>query len=448
MHNRKKEKSSENTPLIIQPSAPPPWEIGPEPVYSTGYENLYANESHSVAAPEHSMMSEHRWKADRKAKLLEWGQKREEFMHRKPTFLVDQLVSGSGLYPLRMLDETQWLTNFESQQANQIADILFDVGGLAYPMALDIISLLVYDVDVRIVLDNSGSMGQTMLGQQMSIPDEYAGVRSPMSPYTERWKMAEDSLKKWFMIFDILQISPPIYFLNATRHYGRRVQGVPVAEIFSRTNPGGTTPMTQTFSMLLDDYVRENSRDSPLLVLALTDGEANNQDQFNSLLDRVQNKIYGNVQVCFMGISLEERDIEWFEHEECANSRIRTIEPFEVERTEMLQKTVITKEGEYSFAMHTYRALLTNFFPADYDYEAKIQNLRHRIYITWHGKDRWWSQKNFCYRAFSCIMDLFICTPFYLSTCYCCCGWLQGGECGHYHHTYCVEMVCGEGEYL
>ena len=83
----------------------------------------------------------------------------------------------------------------------------------------------------------------------------------------------------------------------------------------------------------------------------------------------------------------------------------------------MLQKTVITKEGEYSFAMHTYRALLTNFFPADYDYEAKIQNLRHRIYITWHGKDRWWSQKNFCYRAFSCIMDLFICTPFYLSTC-------------------------------
>mmetsp|Transcript_86889 Transcript_86889/g.270140 ORF Transcript_86889/g.270140 Transcript_86889/m.270140 type:complete len:216 (+) Transcript_86889:41-688(+) len=38
--------------------------------------------------------------------------------------------------------------------------------------------------------------------------------------------------------------------------------------------------------------------------------------------------------------------------------------------------------------MHTYRALVTNFFPADYDYEAPLQTLRHRLYITLHALDR------------------------------------------------------------
>merc|ERR1719461_1835781 len=185
-----------------------------------------------------------------------------------------------------------------------------------------------------------------------------------------------------------------------------------------------------------------------LHIIMITDGEANNMRQFSQLLDAMQNMRYGDVQVCIMGLSLVPEDIEWFENEECEDTRIRTVEAFEVELAQMMRREVVKKEGDYNFEMHTFRVLVTNLFPSDYDYEAPIQNLRHRIYITWHGKDRWWSQKNLCYRAFSCIMDLFICTPFYLSTCYCCCGWLQGGECGHYHHTYCVEMVCGEGEYL
>ena len=41
--------------------------------------------------------------------------------------------------------------------------------------------------------------------------------------------------------------------------------------------------------------------------------------------------------------------------------------------------------------MHVTRALVTNFYPADYDY---VQNFRHRLYITIHGRDLWCGQQN------------------------------------------------------
>ena len=71
-----------------------------------------------------------------------------------------------------------------------------------------------------------------------------------------------------------------------------------------------------------------------------------------------------HVQVCFMGLSLVAKDIEWFENEECDDTRIRTIEPWEVEQQQILWRKVIERAGQYTFAMHTMRALLTN--PARY----------------------------------------------------------------------------------
>lgn len=57
---------------------------------------------------------------------------------------------------------------------------------------------------------------------------------------------------------------------------------------------------------------------------------------------------------------------------------MRTIEAYEVEQQQMLRKEVIGTENDYTFDMHVYRALVTNFYPADYDYEAPLQNIRHR----------------------------------------------------------------------
>merc|ERR1711988_752683 len=122
---------------------------------------------------------------------------------------------------------------------------------------------------------------------------------------------------------------------------------------------------------------------------------------FNSELDRVQNGVHGDSQVCFMGLSLVPQDIEWFENEECDETRIRTVEAYEVEQRQIQLREVVSKEGAYNFEMHSYRVLLTNFFPADYDYEAPLQNLRHRLYITCHGRDRWWGLYNPCWRACS-----------------------------------------------
>ena len=50
--------------------------------------------------------------------------------------------------------------------------------------------------------------------------------------------------------------------------------------------------------------------------------------------------------MCLLGLSLVPRDVEWFENEECEDSRVRTIEPLEVERVQMIRREVIGYEGE------------------------------------------------------------------------------------------------------
>merc|ERR1719254_117617 len=95
---------------------------------------------------------------------------------------------------------------------------------------------------------------------------------------------------------------------------------------------------------------------------------------FNALLDCVQNGQYGHMQVCLLGLSLVPADIEWFENEECDETRIRTVEAYEVEARQIRRREVVRHEDGYNFEMHSYRSLVTNFSPADYDYEAPLQN--------------------------------------------------------------------------
>lgn len=196
--------------------------------------------------------------------------------------------------------------------------------------------------------------------------------------------------------------------------------------------------MTITLQNVLNDRPEPNR---PMLILAITDGEADDMISFSNLLDRVQNLQFGDVQVCLMGLSLVKEDIEWFEMEECDETRIRTVEAFEVEHRQIQLKEVVKKEGNYNFFMHEYRVLVTNFFPAEYDYEAHLQNLRHRLYITVHGRDRWYGINNPCW---NCICTNMLCPACFLGTCFHCNGWCQGNDCGKYEKPQCLEGWCGE----
>merc|ERR1712084_31616 len=99
------------------------------------------------------------------------------------------------------------------------------------------------------------------------------------------------------------------------------------------------------------------------------DGEADNPYSFNAVLAQIQNNVYGDVQCCFMGLSLKPEDIEWFENEECDETRIRTVEAYEVEQRQIQLKEVVNASDRmgYNFEMHSYRALVTNYYPAEYD---------------------------------------------------------------------------------
>jgi hypothetical protein len=268
-------------------------------------------------------------------------------------------------------------------------------------LARDMLALKIYNIDVRIILDDSGSMNAGMMseggragsnqwtpermrkvfGNRAFQPDSIGAFAcSPYGPLTSRWKMAEDALHQWQQVFDILGLRRKIYLLNRSYHSDD------VTQIF-RQSPAGRTPMGATLLQVLQDHRRE-SLSQTCLVLVLTDGEATDKSIFVNTLDDIQDGLWGDVQVCLLGLSLDKEDIDFFEDEECDDTRIRTIEPWEVEQQQILWRKVIQRPGEYNFAMHTFRALVTNFFPADYDYEAPIQTLRHRLYITLHAIDR------------------------------------------------------------
>merc|ERR1712146_631947 len=130
-------------------------------------------------------------------------------------------------------------------------------------------------------------------------------------------------------------MDPDLYLLNNQGGSSRLVCSEIEHRVFNH-QPGGTTPMTQALQRAIGDHLRAHPRERGnggrlLLLLVITDGEADDMVSFNNLLDECQNGRYGDVQVCLLGLSLVPRDIEWFENEECDETRIRTIEAYEVE---------------------------------------------------------------------------------------------------------------------
>lgn len=342
--------------------------------------------------------------------------------------------------------------------------------GRANALARDMLTPLIYSIEVKIILDDSGSMAGSMFGragiagnqeqvlQRLVQPRSCCGLLpsrkqlpapapSPISPWEPRWKFALDALRRWHEIYSVLGIDPVVYQMNGPQ---LRLSSFASGNAFHR---GGRTPSTETLFQVLTRRNRQsqvtrqdliNNIRNPLrqcpgrqFVLILTDGEANNMETFMSLLDQCQNGVFGDIQICFLGISLEPADIEWFEEEECEETRIRTIEPFEVEQRQIRMREVVQQEAGYNFDMHSVRALVTNFFPADYDYEAPLQNLRHRLYITAHGRDRWWGDMHPCWKCFS--VPISWCC--FIGTGACCCGWCQGNECGKCRKPECWECA-------
>jgi len=408
--------------------------------------------------------------------------RREAYMHRAPKFLMDQMCSGSGLYPVRLLDDS-WLLPEEQQMVIRLEQELSQTGR-AHELAWDMLTPLVYNVDVKVVLDNSGSMQLDMFGQQaynggyaqswidstgmenqLLMRQLFAQRRgfmsgaqpstaaAPLSPFHRRWYFARDAMRRWGAVFNILGIDPPMYLLNRTAAVsysrGGKLRCSQMEQVFAQP-PGGGTPMTEAIASALADHLEaartpQGTVDphKPCLILVITDGEANDMISFNNLLDSIQNGVYGDVQVCLLGLSLVPKDIEWFENEECDETRIRTIEAYEVEAQQIRYREVVKREDGYNFYMHSYRSLVTNYFPADYDYEAPLQNFRHRLYITMHGRDRWWGLNNFFWK---CACSYGFCTCCFLATGGHLCGFCQGNDCGKCQKPEALEGCCeGEG---
>eukprot|EP00746_Dinoflagellata_sp_MGD_P022504 gnl/MRDRNA2_/MRDRNA2_152667_c0_seq1.p1 gnl/MRDRNA2_/MRDRNA2_152667_c0~~gnl/MRDRNA2_/MRDRNA2_152667_c0_seq1.p1 ORF type:complete len:118 (+),score=10.10 gnl/MRDRNA2_/MRDRNA2_152667_c0_seq1:243-596(+) len=73
---------------------------------------------------------------------------------------MDQLCSGSGLYLPRLLYNT-WFTQEELSMIKQLEQLL-EPTGMGQVLARDSMALKLYQVDVRIILDDSASMNAGM----------------------------------------------------------------------------------------------------------------------------------------------------------------------------------------------------------------------------------------------------------------------------------------------
>eukprot|EP00811_Abedinium_folium_P033208 NODE_6190_length_1696_cov_9.650733.p1 GENE.NODE_6190_length_1696_cov_9.650733~~NODE_6190_length_1696_cov_9.650733.p1 ORF type:complete len:482 (-),score=121.00 NODE_6190_length_1696_cov_9.650733:251-1633(-) len=445
-----------------------PWQIGAQNMYGEGVASCdsFAHQEGNFPPPppQGQGMSEEAWKRSRAAVLRDWGQKREKKMHRPPLCLMDQMISGSGLFPVRLLPSS-WLLPQELHAVSQLEALLAGTGR-AHDLAMDLLSLAVYDIDVRVVLDNSGSMELDMFGQRLNFSQgDWISARSPenewmlrnvlqtkqnmmrfpvtcqqspLSPHHRRWLFARDAMRRWCRVFSILRLDPPLFLLNHCSRIGSKWTRCSQMEEVFMSRPGGGTPMTEVLGGALSSG-QQSGRS--VLVMVLTDGEANDMPSFNTLLDSCQNGVYGDVQICLYGLSLVPRDIEWFENEECDEIRIRTVEAYEVEAQQIRLREVVKREDGYTYEMHCYRTLVTNFFPADYDYEAPFQNLRHRLYITIHGRDRWYGIIN---PLWKCAISNIACSCCFIATGAHCCGWCQGNPCGKCQKPEMIEGCCGE----
>ena len=127
-------------------------------------------------------------------------------MHRMPSCLMDQMTSGSGLFPIRHIDEQEWLTPEEIAMVTSLEAVLQRTGH-GRNLALDMLTPRIYNLNVKIILDNSGSMGLDMMGEQTASAGNrwidskcgYISVTNPNSTVNTR------------RYYDIDEVPRPLY---------------------------------------------------------------------------------------------------------------------------------------------------------------------------------------------------------------------------------------------
>ena len=279
--------------------------IAVEP-WSVGATNMYGGPIAPTSVPVPQSMARDDGGSSREATLQQWGKQRERRMHRWPRCLMDQMLSGSGHYPVRLLDQ-DWLSADEQNKYQALAQLCADSGN-PHELAMDLLSLLVHKIDVRVILDNSGSMALDLFGnapgnggdsrngsgwineQSRENPSllralykQLANGRdrrdlplptSAVSPTHRRWFFARDALRRWRAVFETLGIDPPMYLLNGmvgvrdTKVYSSQLEAV-----FSQ-RPGGGTPMAEALLRALGEHQLEAATSGhTLLLIVLTDGE-------------------------------------------------------------------------------------------------------------------------------------------------------------------------------
>jgi len=336
------------------------------------------------------------FKRERKTRMLEAGKQRENFMHRFPSCLMDQMVSDSHFFPPSLMPGE--LLENETKKVQQLSNLsILKATQHANHLALDLMSYPIYDVDTVIILDNSASMSNNMFGQAaiqggsfsavnlktgfffpnftynpfefryrsgFSARDREQDHQQPQDPRQSRWQHAYYTISQWKAVFDILGVKVKIITLNAIG--SRNEFGLDEVDYIFSNYPGGGTPLTEAIAQAVSGVCFSNQssysssaacascygstipsavgpRNQHLQILMITDGEATNMPTFNQILDACQNKVYGDVQICMLGLSLQPKDIEWMENEECEHIRVRTIEAFEVEQFQIKNRLVSYK---------------------------------------------------------------------------------------------------------
>ena len=115
--------------VVLEAPGEEPWAVGPQNVYqpTTAPAPRFAWPSPGCPPEEQA----------RRDTLREWGRKRERKMHRRPRCLMDQMVSGSGLYPPRLLEHT-WLSEPEMRMVESLEALLVETGS-PHELAMDML---------------------------------------------------------------------------------------------------------------------------------------------------------------------------------------------------------------------------------------------------------------------------------------------------------------------
>lgn len=178
------------------------------------------------------------------------------------------------------------------------------------------------EYDIVIIADDSGSMTQ----RAHPVPKN-----DPLAMVPSRWN------ELCQRVMDILQFSTAldkdgidIYFLN--RGVARNITTPEDAKRLFETPPGGSTPLLDTYRLVLRDKSTSN-KETKTLILIATDGEPNRKEAFIRFIEgRDSPHLW---PTSFMACTDDEEEIEWLNQLKKA-AYIDVLDDYKSEKKEVL----------------------------------------------------------------------------------------------------------------